>query len=330
MRLRLPLVALCLWPLSASGANGLRPRTPVVFAEAACMETVTRGDVLQVDYSVPFDDVDLTPDELPDSRTQQFFAFAQPHFNFTPPTFINQADFDRAEANGDLTKTFGPDDILDTSSLWPAGTWTRITPDDARVPITAAQAAMGVAWDTSDAAPGTWLVYGYTWEPDNNLWSLRLGAVRIEDPADPEAAGPSLFVEPSSSPVATRGEPLAVPGCIVAPPGSTLTASWGDIIGIDEPTWVEFATDVPVETGPLMLDFDAPNEAGDSVRLRLQITDPAGRTYVTFSPTILGVVGDPVEGDDGGGGCRCGSPSRPAPLLAGFLGLLLVARRRRD
>lgn len=331
-------LGLVLAPSSAHAANGLRPRTPAVFPTAPCVETIARGDVMHIPYSVPYDDVELTPDELPDSRRQQLFAFSKQRYDFLFPVWITQADFDRAEANGDITRAFGPDDILEASARWPADTWLRITPDDPRLPITMEQAAMGVDWDTTDVAPGTWIVAAYTWEPENNLWSPRFAAVRIQEATHPDATGPTVFLPRADGLVATRGEPLVLSGCIDAPPGSTLTASWGTIEGVDEPTWVPFLEDEPVESGELSLEFVAPAEAGVSVKLRVEITDAAARSYVAFTPTTIAVVGeidedDSSSGDDQGAGEGCGCSIEPpaggGSLLGLGLGLLVLSRRRR-
>jgi MYXO-CTERM domain-containing protein len=328
----LALVGSALVPSGVHAANGLRPRTPAIFSSVPCVQTLARGEVLHIEYSVPYDDTELTPDELPDSRRQQLFAFSQQRFDFAFPVWITQADFDRAQANGDVTREFGPDDVLESSSPWPAGSWLRITPDDPRLPITAAQAAMGVDWDTTDVAPGTWLVAAYTWEPENNLWSPRFGAVRVEDPDDPDATGPTVFLPREDGLLANRGEPLVVSGCVQAPPGSTITAYWGTLEGIDEPQWVPFIEDQPVEPGDLSLEFVAPAEAGDTVKLRVEVTDPAGRTYVAHTPTPLAVIGEAPEetGDEGDEGCAC-STGRPPPhgVLVGLVMLLLLERRRR-
>ncbi|MCA9705726.1 MAG: hypothetical protein KDK70_07755, partial [Myxococcales bacterium] len=309
---RIPLLlalALALVPAVAEAANGLRPRTPAVFAPSACLQTVERGQVVHVEYSVPYDDTDLTADELPDSRRHQFFAFSRQRFDFAYPTWITTGDLDRAEANGDVTRPFGPDDVLETSTTWPAETWVRITPDDPRLPITMEQAAMGVDWDTSSASPGTWLVAAYTWEPENNIWSPRLEAIRVEDQAQPDATGPSVFLPRQDGLLADRAEPLIVAGCVQAPSGSTLTASWGTIEGVDEPQWVPFIEDEPVESGELSLEFMAPAETGATVKLRVEVTDPAGRSQVAFTPTTIAVVGDAPPAGDGGGreGCGCTS-----------------------
>ena len=338
LRRLLPLLVLAsasvLTPTPAGAANGLRPRTPAQYpATVPCLQTVDRGDAVSIEYSVPYDDTELTPDELPDSRKHQFFAFAETRFDFAFPVWVNQADFDRAEANGDITGEFGPDDILESSSLWPASTWVRITPDDPRLPITAAQAAMGVTWDTTDVTPGTWMVAAYTWEPENNLWSPRFGAVRVEDPADPESAGPSVFLPREDGLIADRSEPLPITGCVEAPAGSTVTASWGTIAGgIDEPEWIPFVEDEPVESGELVLELLAPAEAGATIKLRVEVTDPQGRSHVAYTPTTIAVVGEPppASDDGGGGGCACthDRPREPWALLG--LVALLGLRRRRD
>jgi len=336
VRRSLPCLALSLmiWPTAARAANGLRPRTPAVFSDVSCVQTVTRGEPLVLDYSVPFDDTDLTPDELADSRTQQFFAFSRARFDFSFPVWVNQSDFDRADANGDITVAFDSDNILETSALWPSASWVRITPDDPRLPITMEQAAMGVAWDTTDTPPGTWLVAAYTWEPENNLWSPRFGAVRVEDPADPDATGPTVFLPREDGLLATRGEPLTLSGCVQAPEGSTITAAWATVGGgIEEPEWVPFLEDEVVENGALSLEFIAPAQASATVKVRVEITDPDGRTYIAYTPTTIAVVGEVMEGgdDDGGGGaCTCSAerPRSDSTSIALF-GLLLFGRRRR-
>lgn len=319
-------------PSPANAANGLRPRTPAVYGEVPCVASVERGQVLHIEYSVPADDTELTFDELPDSRGHQFFAFAEQRFDFQLPLWINQSDYDRAEANGDIVD-FADRPILEKDASWPAGTWVRITPDDPRLPITTAQAAMGVDWDTTDTPPGTWLVAAYTWEPEQNLWSHRFGAVRIVDPADPDATGPTVFMSRVGSALADVGEPYAVPGCIEAPAGSTITASWGSIVGTAEPEWIPFVEDAPVQTGALALDFVPPAEAVGSIKIRMEITDPAGRSYVAYTPAPIGVIGaagdggstgddGPAQDEDGGGGGGCRVMGEPAP--SAWSGLLLV------
>lgn len=331
---RLPLLlatttAIAVLPSVASAANGLRPRTPAIYAGVPCVQTVTRGETLTIEYDVSYDDVELTPEELPDSRKHQFFAFSQTNVDFAFPTYINQSDFDRAEANGDNTVPYSDDDILDISSLWPAGTHVRITPDDPRLPITKEQAAMGVDWDTSNVTPGTWLVAAYTWEPEKNLWSPRFGAVRIEEAGDPDSAGPTVFMPRIDGVLADRAEPLAIEGCIEAPAGSTITASWADVGTGQDPEWVPFVENQEVESGALDLEFMAPAETGTSIKIRIEIVDPSGRSYIAYSPTTIGVIGEaPPEPTESGCAQEQRRPHTGAVLL-GFLLLLGAGRQRR-
>lgn len=336
-------------PAAASAANGLRPRTPALFTDAPCMMSAELGTVVHLDYSIPADDTELTPDELTDSRQMQFFAFRSLPFDFKPPTYITQADFDRAEANGDNTKPYTADDILDTATAWPSSSWIAITPADARVPITAAQAAMGIDWDTTGVTPGPWVVAGYTWEPENNLWSFRMGTIKVVDPTDPDAAGPAAFFDAEvDAPPAQAAEDYPVTACVDAPAGATYTASYGILQGVDEPTWVPFVDGATVDGSEVALSFVAPAEAGNQlVKLRLDVTDATGATTAVYSPypiTVLAAVGgdegvdDDAGGTDGGDasgaeggdeGCRV-APGRSAPFLAllGLLGLVAAHRRR--
>jgi hypothetical protein len=331
-------------PRVADAANALRPRTPATFpADVPCVQTVDRGELLHIDYAVPLDDTDLSDDELPDSRQHQFFAFAQQRFDFRLPLWINQADYDRAKANGDVVQ-YADTPILDTDPSWPAGTWVRITPDDARLPITIAQGEMGVDWDTSDTPPGTWMVAAYTWEPEQNLWSHRFGAVRVVDPADPDATGPTVLLQLDNGPVVNVGDTYAPAGCVEAPAGSTLSASWGLAGSGMEPQWVPFVEDMPVQTGALALEYVPPVEAAGSVKLRVEITDPAGRSYVAYSPALIAVIapsgddgteedgGEDTSGGEaeggGGGGCRLQGP-RQGPGTLAILLLMAAGLRRR-
>jgi hypothetical protein len=328
-------LALASVPLGALAANALRPRTPPEFGEVPCMMVVDKSvePVLHIEYEVPWDDLDFTPEELPDTRRHQFFAFGPLKWDFSLPNWINRHDYDRSEANGDFTREYDIDeDILDQSSLWPTGTWHRIMPDDARVPITHEQAALGIDWDLSTTDVGTWVVASYTWEPDNNLWEYRPGAVKIVDPGDPDSGAPAAFLSFEVPGFITAREPHDFAGCVDAAPGSTMTASWGLRVGNDEPQWQTFAQDEPAPDGTLALPFSAPDEAaGGQVKLRLEVTDPDGRRYVAFSPFVSVVANpDPLDDDDGGDGCSgCHTADRSVTAGAGLLVLALAGLGRR-
>lgn len=335
-----------LLPSTASAANGLRPRTPAVFTDTPCAMRIEAGTVASFDYTVPFDDTELSPEELDDSRRMQFFAFRQLHFDYRLPTYVSQADHDRAQANGDNTKSYGAQDILEAASAWPASSWTAITTADPRAPITAEQAAMGFDWDTTGVSPGAWVLAAYTWEPENNLWSYRLGVVRVVEPGNPDAAGPAAFFDASpDAPAAQVGDSYVMAGCIDAAPGSTYSASYGILEGLDEPTWVPFVDDAEAPSGDLMLALTAPSEAGGkSIKVRIDVTDPSGQSYVAYSPYPVLVLGGGTtsadgtedgtgeagaDSDDDGGRCRVGRK----PLTGGgvlFLVLLAGLRRRAE
>ncbi len=74
----------------------------------------------------------------------------------------------------------GDEDVLETNSVY-KDCFVRITPDDARRPITFAEAMQPVVWDTAGLAAGAWRIDGYTWEPELNRWSRRPGVVHVVD-----------------------------------------------------------------------------------------------------------------------------------------------------
>src|SRR5688500_3882464 len=78
----LALVGVIAAPLAASAANGLEPRTPVAWPDSTpCLTVVDRQQeaMLHMAYGVPYEDVDVTVDEVADSRRHQFVAFCRDH-----------------------------------------------------------------------------------------------------------------------------------------------------------------------------------------------------------------------------------------------------------
>ena len=119
---------LAMWPQPAPAANASKPRIPAVWADAPCLQVVdvSQTPVLHLEYSIASEEsMELTPDEVSDSRRHQFFAFAAQHFEAGPPTWITQADIDRAALVDPMVMPEGiaPDDVLETSSRWPANEW---------------------------------------------------------------------------------------------------------------------------------------------------------------------------------------------------------------
>jgi hypothetical protein len=340
----LVLVAL-LAPRVAWAANGNKPRIPVVWSDAPCTTVVDRSStpILHLEYTVPEEDVPemRTSDEVDDSRTQQFFAFGElDYIAFGSadklPRWITQSDIDRAAAvdpvvAAQVTAGIAVDEVLETTTRFAAGSWSRITGDDARVPISNAQAAMGVDWDISAVAPGTYTLWGYTWEPQLNLWQERPGFVKvIASAAEADAAGPGIALLNESASL-VGGEAHQLQGCVDTPSGSTLTLEWGLVASSAEPDWNVLVEDEPVATGALAIDLVLPNAAaqdGTVVKLRATVTDPSGKRYTTYSPGSYAVTpGD----DDGGGGCAFARPRGPSTLCAalGLLACVGLRRRRR-
>ena len=330
----------------AAAANQAKPRIPVTWSAAPCAQIVdkSQGTTVHFEYGVGEEDVGpRTPDEVDDSRTMQFFAFGKQDFAGKPPRWISQDDIDRAAAVDPMVvaSAIEPVDILTTTSRFTGDDWRRVTADDARVPITFAQAAMGVDWDVTDVPPGTYVMWGYTWEPVNNEWSARPGFVKvIDDAGQAAAAGPSVALLADEA-IVDVGMPHPVPGCVDVAAGSTLTLQWGELVGSLEPQWETVIDAEPVSAGDLAIDFVAPAAAAArTVKLRAIVDDGAGHTYVAYGPRTIAVNPDAggdaggEAGDDGGGGggCACAGVRASGPRGLAVLTMLLptlVWRRRR-
>ncbi|WP_266218738.1 MYXO-CTERM sorting domain-containing protein [Paraliomyxa miuraensis] len=295
----------------AAAGNGTKPRITVDWSGAPCMTIVDRSadPVVHMDYAISQEDTDLTEDEVSDSRTHQFFALCRAHDpqSFLP-RWITQDDLDRAAAIGSAPTMVDAEDMFETSTTW-ADCWFRITPDDQRLPITFAQAAMGVDWDTSAVPAGTYIIDGYTFEPAINVWSERPGVVKVvDDPALP-ASGPALAIN-NTEEVLNKNEPVTIEGCVSAMDGSTITAYWG-LAELDV-QWQPFLEDDPVAGSSFALEFLPPEAlAGETAMIRVDVTDPMGRSYTNYMRELVIVLGTEGPGscNDGGGfigGAGCG------------------------
>lgn len=367
-------------PAAAWAGNGTHERTPVLFDPGgscqtvteppACMAVVDRSadPVFHLIYDIPYEDLDVTEDEVDDSRRHQFIGFcAQNDPRFTPPNWLSNADMDKAAEKDLVEGDPGPEDVLETSTQW-ADCWHRLNPDDDRREITCGQVEPGVDWDTTGLDQGAYQIFGYTWEPAFNKWSIRRGVVKVvDDPADPSAAPPAVAV---SSPeiIIWEDEVATIEACADAMDGSTVDAYW--ILSTHDATeWTQFVTDMPVSTGAFDVEFDPPPEiAGNSVVIRVDIEDPMGRTYTAYMADTLfvleredggdtgtdggatdtgggpttgdGTTGGPDGGATGSGGtsaqdtdvgdaCSCRTTSTFAPgALLGLCGLVAARRRR--
>lgn len=344
----LALAAIFAVPRSA-GAVDTRVRTPAQFGDVACIEVVDRSQepVFHLSYTVLADDTDRQDDEVADGRTHQFFAFRRQYTEL--PRWITRADVEAAMAAGRVDDV--PTDasnVLDESLAWASDDWFRITPDDARLPITMAQAAMGVDWDTSSLPEGAYVLAGYTWDPSQSLWSTRWGVIKVVD-GDPADGPPAVRLDQGGDTLSI-GSTHALGMCVDAQPGTVARASWGRVVGDQEPTWHAFAEDLPVETETTEIPFCVPADVleegstGATIRFRVEVTDPSGRTYVALTPTPYNVIGRPEDdactpsggdgdgdGDSGGGGCRLDSASNPGrfePWRGALILVVLLGLRR--
>ena len=319
LRSKIPAAASCALVLlagsSAWAGNGLHPRTRVVWTDTACMEIVDRtvDSVYMLEYDIPFEDTEVTADEVEDSRTHQFFAFCRQHSpQHYLPSWITQADVDAAIAKDLINEGVVEDqDILELSTSW-AGCWDRVNEDADRRPIIYEMADEPVPWETADLPVGTYYLEGYTYEPAFNMWTPRQGGViKVIDGGDPADIGPSAAVTTLGQNKCV-GEMVPIEGCVDALPGSTMTAYYGITTSEGagdpnwEPDWVPFVEDLEVEGDTFSLDWVAPQEVGgESVMIRLDVTDPMDRTYTAYQFELNVILPAGSPGCSAGtGGCE--------------------------
>lgn len=293
------------WSGAAAAGNGLHPRTPVIWDDAACVTTVDRSvdPSLSLTYTIPFEDTEVGEDEVEDSRTHQFLAFCRDKDPQTVlPNWVAWAD---VEAAGMLPLDVEPDDVtdaqvLDLSPEW-EGCWARVTDDADRRPITETMASQPVVWDTTGLTPGAWTVYGYTYEPAFNVYVRRPGIVYIVDDPAPEATAPGVALTTGEQ-ILYRGGETTFEGCIAAMPGSTIDAYWS--IAAETADWVPFLEGEPVSGETVSIPFVAPEAlTGKTAMIRVDITDPMGRQYTTYMAELVMVLmqDNPSDCDPDGG-----------------------------
>jgi len=292
------------------------PAVPPEFVPGDCITVVDKSTQSSFDlsYTIAFDDVVFGPGDiqLPDSKTHQFLAFAtgvSPRgFEYdvnrfdTPgadpiplPKWITVDDVKRAAsaAGGVDGTTFTTADVPQGAVLdgMPEleGRWYRITPDDARLPITMEQAKSAVRWDLSDVPPGLYTIAAYVFSPPFNGWAIRPGLIKIVDGPD---AAPAVVIDQVREFVfAYQGR--QVKACIDALDASRIRG-YMRVEERPEAGWIEWLKDTPVDGDSLSLCFHNPRpELTGSVRLRFDIVDPKGRmTSVYSSDTITALDGD--------------------------------------
>ena len=317
------LALVLLAPGAALAGNGLHPRTPVVWTGAPCMTIVdrSRSSVFPLVYEIPYEDTAVTPDEVANSRTHQFFAFCRDHHpDDIIPSWITEADLADADAHGlgDAASIDPELYVLEVSPDW-AGCWSRINADAERRPITFADAAMPVAWDTMALPAGAWAVEGYTYEPWSNAWWPHPGVFKIIDDPAPAATGPAAALTFAEQPV-EFGQSATISGCVDAMPGTTMTASWA-ISGFGQDLqWQVIEADIPAESGTFEFPYTPAMEAiSNTVLIKIDVTDPMGRTWTAYGDNYISVTED-FGGDDCGGtfvGCDTGDSDTGTDTSAG-------------
>jgi len=302
----------------AWAGNEVHVRTPVLWP-STCAVVVDRSvdPLVQLDYSIPLEDTALTFDELPDSRTHQFFALCRDRaLTELLPPWIARDDIERSEAAGLLEPGTPAGAILDESLDWSA-CFVRITADDQRRPITYAQADQGVAWDTSGVAVGVWSVAGYTFEPPLNLWSARPGFVKILDDHDDPAQDLPAIALLGSEQALEPGAAIELEACVDALGPAVIEFEWAEFA----PTlsWRPLATAPVAERGALAVTIAAPvDAAGLELLVRARLIDGLGRERLAHAPVRLSVFPCPDTG--------CVEPeSAPEPEQAGGCALVTGA-----
>ncbi len=304
-----PIVALGVaWiPSLASAGNTVHPRTPVQWPDAECMQTVERSSDprFEFSYEIPAEDLNVTADELEDSRRHQFVAFCQ-HWERESglPGYLSEADRMRAVAAGLETADLEEGDVLESDAQWSGDCWVRVTPDEARRPISFEAASEPVVWDTTDVAAGVYRIAGYTWEPPLNLWSAAPWAVRVVDDLEQDV-GPAAVLGPLPIGIA-HDEALSLDVCLHAPLGSRVELAWA----LKQPAPRFEVLETAVYDGrTLELELVPPEPSfGESILVAVTVEDPSGRRYTAHGSRELIVFAEPQPmPDDSGSSGETGS-----------------------
>jgi len=285
-------------PTLARAGDGVHPRTPVQWEPApACMTVVDRtiDTKLVLTYTIPYEDTEVTANEVADSRRHQFLAFCRGHSRQEPlPVWLSNADVAVAAAKDLLDAAdVKPEDVFETSTEW-KDCWFRITGDDERRPITFAEAMKPVVWDTALLPAGPYVIAGYTWEPVFNIWSERSGVVKVMDDPDPSKNPPALALT-NPEQIVFGNEVMTLVGCLDAMDGSTMTGYWS-LTTSDTLDWQMFASDVPVSGDSFELNFNPPPESvGEQIVIKVEVTDPMDRRFTAHLNDVATIL-EPVAG----------------------------------
>lgn len=246
--------------------------------------------VLSLEYTIPYEDTEVTADEVPGSRRHQFIALCRDHSRQELlPNWVTWKDVDAAVAKNLIDAVDVTDeDVLETSTTW-ENCWYRITADEARRPITFTEAMQPVAWDTTALPTGAYAIQGYTYEPAFNIFIQRPGVVHVVDDFDFASTGPAAAVTTTLD-YTFYGDPFVIEGCVRAMPGSTMSGYWA--LTDNEPLdWQPFAEGVAFAGDAFSLPFlPPPGAEEETVVFRVDITDPMQRTFVAHGNQLLTVI----------------------------------------
>lgn len=305
----LGLAAALLLPPLAAGAH-FGPAEPPDFGFPDCMQVVdkTTTPMLLLTYDLGFDDTQPEVGHIiiRDSKTHQFMAFrgqvipALPRFEYRPfatgavsllPLWFDRDDLLTADAANDPAinpdfhaANIGDNVLVERMDL--TGQWFTISK---RVPITVEQSLYGIRWDLTNVEPGVYQVVSYTFSPPFNDWQPRPGLIKVVAGAD----NPPAVMLDSIDAITYAGQGRRVTGCVDAPAGSTVAASYRMDSDEDiELNWHPWTGATPIASGKLDLCFGSPDPAlSGMVYLRVGITAPDGRHALAVSPDPLVLIG---------------------------------------
>lgn len=288
-----PALALLLLALPgpARAGNAVRPRTPVLHLDEACLITLDRAltPTVALTYTIPYEDPCALPHGAP---TQQFFRLCRPpRPDEVLPQWLSQADLFHA-----LLLGVTPPPVTDASFVDRHPDWSGcVAPIADPRPITCEAARAELLWDLRDMSPGTYALAAYTHHPPINLWTPRWGLFRVIDSAAgdlPPAAG---FANRETFVYADQLLDLDI--CAAGAPGSVLDLAHARESTPDD--WRPIATAVPLAGARTLVPWDPPADlGGESVLLRVEIREPGGRTFTAVAPELIHVLEVPGQAPD--------------------------------
>lgn len=304
-----------LFSTQVQAANGIKERIAVGWEPGECMNYVDRSanPIYEFRYTIPKEDPapleELLPDEVEDSRRHQFFAMCEQRdaqIN-QPPLWISEEDVAAAlERNLINDNTVDPQtDVLDNHPGW-TGCFQRINGDNDRFPIANESVADPVQWDTTDVPEGVYYLWGYTWEPAFNLWEPRRGSVvKVFDGGDPAAIGPAGAVT-TGEVIVNAEDSTLIEGCADGLQGTTVQGYIASTIDAGSegwsPPWVPFTDPIELTDGTFALELSPGSQyATQTLLVRVDVTDPQGRTYEAHMFELVNVLPGSSDCDEGGG-----------------------------